>query len=105
MVKKDYEVKTHTVTEKVCVKQTRFCDICKKEIPSKKGYWHLTTQHHDWGNDSVESIETFDICSKECMDKKYGEYMKDSGARDYSTREFEVVKRFNSLGEVKNDNT
>jgi hypothetical protein len=103
MVKKDYEIKTHTVTEKVCIKQTRFCDICNKEIPSKKGYWRLTTQHHDWGNDSVESIEIFDICSKKCMDKKYDEYMKKSNETEYNTREFEVAKRFNALGRVSDE--
>jgi hypothetical protein len=47
-VKKEYETKTHTVTEKVLVKETRYCDVCKKEI-TEKSYWELTTHHNDWG--------------------------------------------------------
>ena len=58
-VKKDYEIKTHTVTEKVLVKETRYCDICKKEIENNKSYWRLTTHHNDWGNDSIDSYEYF----------------------------------------------
>jgi hypothetical protein len=98
LVKRDYKVKQHTVTEKVCVKETLVCDICRKEIPYKKGYWHLVTQHNDWGNDSVDSVESFDICSKDCMDKKYNEYMNDSGKDDYNTMEFEMSREFNSYG-------
>ena len=46
-VKKDYEIKTHTVTEKVLIKETRYCDICKKEIENNKSYWKVTTHHND----------------------------------------------------------
>ena len=56
-VKKDYEIKTHTVTEKVLVKETRYCDICKKEIENNKPYWRLTTHHNDWDNDSIEKVK------------------------------------------------
>lgn len=47
-VNKEYETKTHTVTEKVLVKETRYCDVCKQEIQSDS-YWELTTHHNDWG--------------------------------------------------------
>ena len=48
-VKKEYETKTHTVTENVLIKETRYCDVCNKEIDIKKSYWKLTTHHNDWG--------------------------------------------------------
>lgn len=98
MVKKEFEIKTHTVTDKVCTKETLICDICDKEIPYRCGYWHLVTQHHDWGNDSIESIESFDVCSKDCMNEKYNEYMNDSGESDYNTMEFEISRECNSYG-------
>ena len=31
-IKKHYEVITHEVTEKICIGETTYCDICKKEI-------------------------------------------------------------------------
>ena len=44
------------------------CDICRKVIPvgrdvyDKCKYYDVKTGHHDWGNDSCESIEHHDIC-------------------------------------------
>ena len=93
-VKKDYETKIHTVTEKVLVKETRYCDICKKEIESNKSYWKLTTHHNDWGNDSIDSYEYFDVCSKECMRNKFEEYLEDSGDERYSNTMCFDVERY-----------
>lgn len=91
-VKKHYEVMTHTVTEEVCVGETTYCDICNKEINTNKGYWELTTGHHDWGNDSCESIEHFDVCSEICLMNKFSEYLNESGKDDYNTMYFEVER-------------
>lgn len=53
------------------------CDICGKTIRDSKygrlytkiqDYYHLTIEHSDWGNDSIEN---FDICSEECLRKKF----------------------------------
>jgi hypothetical protein len=101
LVKREFETKTRTVTDKFCTKETLICDICKKEIPIKHGYWHLVTQHHDWGNDSIDSLESFDVCSKECMDEKYNEYMVDSGKTEYNTMEFKAEREFNNYGKVE----
>lgn len=90
-VKKEYETKTHTVTEKVLVKETRYCDVCGNEIASNDSYWELTTHHNDWGNDSIESYEYFDVCSQNCMRKKFEEYLKDSD-NDYNTMCFDVER-------------
>lgn len=89
-VKREYETKTHTVTEKVLVKEIRYCDVCKKEI-TVNSYWELTTHHNDWGNDSIESYEYFDVCSKDCMRKKFEEYLKDSDT-GYNTMFFEAQR-------------
>lgn len=89
-IKREYEVKTHTVTERVCVKSTLHCDICDEIIDENKGYWTLTTGHHDWGNDSCESIKHFDVCSETCLRKKFDEYVRESGVDDYNTMYFEA---------------
>ena len=90
-IKREYEVKTHTITEKVCVNETMHCDVCDSVIDHEHGsYWEVTTGHHDWGNDSCESIEYFDICSEACLKKKFDEYIKESGANDDNTMYFEV---------------
>ena len=93
-VKKDYEIKTHTVTEKVLVKETRYCDICKKEIENNKSYWRLTTHHNDWGNDSIDSYEYKDICSSSCLNKEIEKYIKRSN--DGLNTEFIEIEHNNS---------
>lgn len=57
------------------------CDICERIIPGymyrddKAIYFRVTTGHNDWGNDSCESIEHFDICP-ECAKKFVTEYLE-----------------------------
>ena len=60
------------------------CDVCGSLIFKKSetqvlscidGFWTLTTGHHDWGNDSCDSVMCFDLCSKECIQNKFDEYM------------------------------
>ena len=91
-IKKEYEVKTHTVTEKVCVKETRYCDVCNGVIEKNTGYWELITGHYDWGRDSVDSMEHFDICSEICLREKFDEYVRESGKNNYNTMYFEVER-------------
>lgn len=62
------------------------CDICNKIIYLKKEedekpeidnpYYSTTTGHHEWGNDSVESIKCNDVCSDECLAVVMTEYME-----------------------------
>lgn len=80
----DKTIKQRVVTtDDVVVK--KFCDVCGEEIkiyggvaswnrcdPRGRPYWtvkylSVTTGHHDWGNDSIDSVETHDICSTECL--------------------------------------
>ena len=91
-VKKHYEVMTHEVTENVLVGETMYCDVCKKEIEKGNGYWEVVTGHHDWGNDSCESVESFDVCSDVCLMMKFGEYIDRSGGDKYNTEYIEVER-------------
>ena len=70
-IKNEYETKTHIVTEQVLIKSTRYCDVCGNKIDDDMNYWDLQTGHNDWGNDSVDSIENFDICSERCLKEKF----------------------------------
>lgn len=80
------ETVTHTVDRIKALK----CDVCGKEFTGK--YWDLTTQHSDWGNDSCESIKSFDLCSKECVQKKLDEYFKKCEHSD--TQEFHLEQDY-----------
>jgi hypothetical protein len=91
-IKKEYEVKTRTVTERVCVKETMHCDVCNGVIEGQENYWELTTGHHDWGNDSLDSIECFDVCSEVCLREKFDEYVRESRKNSWNTMYFEVSK-------------
>ena len=78
-----------TVTEKRVIGKQIYCDTCKKLIfdtqdvdtyhnPRRhpKQYWDVTTGHYDWGNDSCDSIEICQYCSKECLTKAFDQYLK-----------------------------
>lgn len=87
MVDRKYKIKEHQVVEKTLVSERRYCDICCKEITGH--FWHVTTGHNDWGNDSRESIENMDVCSVECLDKIFDNYCKESDS-PYTTRYIEI---------------
>lgn len=87
MVDRKYEIKEHKVVERTLVSERRYCDICSKGITGP--YWHVTTGHNDWGNDSRESIENMDVCSVECLDEVFDNYCKESDS-PYTTRYIEI---------------
>jgi predicted nucleic acid-binding Zn ribbon protein len=62
---RNMKYKKVTVTEVVCTELK--CDICGKDIPWHEKFYHASMGHTDWGNDSVDSIEDFDLCSDECL--------------------------------------
>lgn len=67
------------------------CDVCGRiiEPPSRENqykwmdddykYYSVTTGHHDWGNDSHESIKKYDICPN-CVNKFVAGYLGDKKA-------------------------
>lgn len=65
---------TQNVTVKKEVTIGIKCDVCGKDIHGR--YWTFMTGHRDWGYDSCESIEHFDLYSQECIQSKFDEYFK-----------------------------
>lgn len=69
------------------------CDICGKELRYKyrqnsdyleerPKYFEVTTGHHDWGNDSCESIQHKDICL-ECIVDFTSDYLSSASGTEY----------------------
>lgn len=90
------EYKTVKIKKDVIVE--KLCDICGATIPDRSTYFMVTTGHHDWGNDSHESIEQFDCCSTDCLNRKFLEYVdtvQDSlNRKRHPTDYFEVDPMF-----------
>lgn len=83
--------KTVTYTDEITLYTKRVCDKCGKLLeyrynPLVKGlvniskehmkveYYEVTTGHHDWGNDSIDSVEHHDYCPTcvlQAMDEYY----------------------------------
>ena len=87
MIKTQYAVKTHIVTENVPILEKQYCDRCGKEITGH--YYSLITHHSDWGNDSSESFEYMDLCSVECLANEFEKYCSESN-NPYNSMQFEV---------------
>lgn len=94
--------KTVVVDETIC--EVLVCDVCGKEfaLVCPKGethkrfdYFSLTTGHYDWGNDSVDSISHYDLCSEECVKKKLNEYFAD--CNHYGTAYFNLEQEFKNV--------
>ena len=78
------------------------CDCCNKDIYDstkkekylkgfasiKLKYFSLATGHHDWGNDSIDSKEYFECCSKECLMETIEKFLDKN--KDSYTAHFEM---------------
>lgn len=53
-----------TVTQSVIVGYK--CDVCGKESERAEDWATMAHHHSQWGNDSCDSVENFDLCSPEC---------------------------------------
>lgn len=84
------KTETKAVYQEIVISEECRCDRCgrhlwrhTKDSYKKPGvkpivdYYHIVTGHNDWGNDSVESIKTYDVCVG-CAKKIYEEYIEDS---------------------------
>lgn len=75
------------------------CDICKKYIPAQNWkapvskYFRVTTGHNDWGNDSIDSIEHYDICP-DCINKFMTDYIFNAKGTEYMEIETEHMRTF-----------
>lgn len=89
MIEKEY--KTAMIKQKIEYIRTCKCDRCGKVIfkhygdefkelannverNNKVSYYHVTSGHNDWGNDSVDSIVTKDVCPS-CLVNEYSDYV------------------------------
>lgn len=68
------------------------CDICKKEIKENSVYIRVNTGHREWGNDSIDSIQWYDICSTECLDKLYQQFKEKHYNTSYFAAEFDTLR-------------
>lgn len=100
MIKEKYETLTYTKTEEVMISEKRFCDCCGAEITGS--HWEITTGHHDWGNDSCDSIEDKDACSIACLNKLFQNYCERSD--DGFNTEYIEIEHYN-WSDVKGDIT
>lgn len=83
--------KTAMVKQKTEYIRTCKCDRCGKVIfkhygdefeelaknirrDTRVSYYHVTTGHNDWGNDSGDSIDHKDICPS-CLVNEYSDYV------------------------------
>lgn len=88
------ECKKAMVEQKVPYIKKIICDRCKRIIHKSFGeefinetdkyhpldmasWYRVTTGHNDWGHDSCESVERFDVCPK-CITEVYAEYVERS---------------------------
>lgn len=57
------------VTELKKVVTGCICDGCKKTVDAKtaKEWFHFSSHHQGWGNNSIDSHESYDACSFYCF--------------------------------------
>ena len=93
---------TRKVTREVeeTVSSIGICDVCGKEFNYKPRYdkvkiavyYQITTGHHDWGNDSCDSIEHTDACSDECLSRFTQGWLKDEDVIRSDTAYIDINK-------------
>ena len=90
----EHKVVTEIVTKNVTVK--RICDNCHKEIQMESdskyyNYFHVSTHHNDWGNDSCDSYMDYDACCPDCAIKMAEIYLKNAYKQgSYNTKEINI---------------
>lgn len=85
------------------------CDICGKVIHSGSKYISANTSHSDWGNDSCESFQSWELCSIECASQlmeRYKDVYTKGTNRKTDRIEFEGEgANYTELGEDTNDDS
>lgn len=94
------EILSEDVIETVFKKKRKLigikCDRCERVIPvmvyggvkDDSQYYSVTTGHHNWGSESDESIEQFDICPG-CIVGFVSNYLSD---KKYSTAYIDIER-------------
>lgn len=76
------------------------CDACGKTVDGEpeSGWHHFGSYHSDWGNDSIESHEEWDVCSFECYLRIVRRCVEDYGERTHEAtlvvdyKDFEFIE-------------
>ena len=106
-----------TITRKVMkevvedISSVGVCDICGKEFNYKPwygkdkiaSYYHISTGHHDWGNDSVDSVESRDACCDECLLRFTQEWLKYKYVIRSNTAYIDINKDMHILKEKQDE--
>ncbi len=58
------------------------CDCCNKKIINSNCYYDVIIGHHDWGNDSIDSIQDKEIC-EECINNFVNTYLSEANGTEY----------------------
>lgn len=88
-VKNEYEERQRTITENVCIKSTRFCDVCGKEITQDYYEVEIVCRTSYYSFTDYES-EYFDACSIECSRVKVNDFFNQSEANTDADVEYEL---------------
>lgn len=73
---------TETVAKRVISRTT--CDHCGHAAKGEPGGWlSISSGHSDWGNDSIDSAEDWDVCSADCLLHILAKIHKDYGERQF----------------------
>lgn len=82
------------ITVKKEVLKSVLCDVCNKDIIDlgNELYFTVHTYHHRWGNDSIESSEHFDLCSRECLANHFTDFFSTAAFSDSYDIEAEATK-------------
>ena len=87
-----------TYTDEITLYSKRVCDKCGKVLEYlvngkvkglvniskehvKVEYYEVTTGHHDWGNDSIDSVEYHDYCPT-CVLQAIDEYYEKTNGKN-----------------------
>lgn len=81
------EIERKTIQREVV---ERKCNICGKLI-DPSNWFRIITSHHDWGNDSIESVESRDSCSAACTNEFSNEYINGSYSSKFNTKKIEIT--------------
>lgn len=78
-----------SVIKKVVVRTE--CDGCGKiEGPDPYGWLNFSSYHHDWGNDSIDSHDRWDVCSFGCYLTVVRRVFEDYGEQRRPTLEIDA---------------
>lgn len=104
--------KVRQVVQKDLICSSGYCDGCGKRlfttfhkpnsynIYERVDVYKITTGHHDWGNDSIDSIEEKLFC-KDCFMKEVDKYKQQTIGRN-NTRYIEIEHNLeNDYGEYE----